>query len=94
MNARLVFIVMALALHSLIEAAEKNRKVAFTFRGSLAKDLFDRLGPDAKDACGAAPDHRIRDKGDLSCVWDKREGYTCYFGLDVRTGGSTYGAIC
>jgi len=125
MSARIVFIVAALALHSLTQAAEKqeppdggqktlkgeylifggelgdtvpptrkDRKVAFTFRGPLAEDLFDHIGPDNKDTCGAAPDHRIRDRGNLSCVWDKRDGYTCYFGLDVPTGKSTNGSIC
>lgn len=73
---------------------KKDRKVAFTFKGPLAKDMFDQIGPDKKDTCGAAPDHRVRDRGDLSCVWDKRDGYACYFGLDVPTGKSTYGAIC
>jgi hypothetical protein len=121
----MVFIIAALALSSLPQAAEKpesreggpkplkgdyllyggelgdtvpptnkDRKVAFTFRGPLAKDLFDHIGPDSKDACGAAPDHRIRDRGDLSCVWDKGDGYICYFGLDVPTGKSTNGSIC
>ena len=125
MSARLVFIVAALALYSLTQAAEKpetqgfgqkplkgdyliyggelgdtvpptkkDRKVAFTFKGPLAKDLFDQIGPDKKDACGAAPDHRIRDRGDLCCVWDKRDGYVCYFGLDVPTGKSSNGSIC
>lgn len=125
MRMRLVFIVTALLLYSLIQAAEKpealaggpkplkgdywvyggelgdtipptknDRKVAFTFRGSLAKELFDQIGPDNKETCGAAPDHRIRDRGDLSCVWDKREGYVCYFGLDVPKGKSTYGVTC
>lgn len=109
MSAPLVFIVAALALYSLTQAAEKpatqgfgqkslkgdyriyggklgdtvpptkaDRKVAFTFKGPLAKDLFDQIGPDRTDDCGAAPDHRIRDRGDLSCVWDKHDGYACY----------------
>lgn len=77
-----------------VPPTQKDRKVAFTFKGPLAKDLFDHIGPDKKDACGAAPDHRIRDRGDLSCIWDKREGYFCYFGLNVPTGKSTYGVIC
>jgi hypothetical protein len=125
MSAPLVFIVVALALNPLTQAAEKpetwtrggkplrgdywvyggelgdtvpptkkDRKVAFTFTGPLAKDLFDQIGPDKKDTCGAAPDHRIRDRGDVSCVWDKREGYSCYFGLDVPKGKSINGAIC
>ena len=125
MNARLAFIVAALALYVPTRAAEKpeiqdfgqkplkgdyliyggelgdtvpptkkDRKVAFTFKGPLAKDLFEQIGPDRKDACGAASDHRIRERGDLSCVWDKHEGYICYFGLDVPTGKSTFGSIC
>lgn len=77
-----------------VPPTKTDRKVAFTFKGPLAKDLFEQIGPDNKNTCGAAPDHRIRDRGDLSCVWDKRNGYICYFGLDVPTGKSTYGAIC
>lgn len=77
-----------------VPPTNKDRKVAFTFKGPLAKDLFDHIGPDKKDACGAAPDHRVRDRGDLACIWDKGEGYACYFGLNVPTGKSTYGSIC
>lgn len=77
-----------------VPPTKKDRKVAFTFKGPLAKDLFDHIGPDNKDACGAEPDHRIRDREHLTCIWDKREGYYCYFGLDIPTGKSTYGSIC
>jgi hypothetical protein len=77
-----------------VPPTKTDRKVAFTFKGQLAKELFEQIGPDNKNTCGAAPDHRIRDRGDLSCIWDKRDGYICYFGLDVPTGKSTYGAIC
>jgi hypothetical protein len=125
MKTRLLFVLAALVLYSLPQAAEKqetwdgrpkplkgdyqtyggelgdivpptkkDRKVAFMFKGPLAKELFDQIGPDRKDACGAAPDHRTRDRGDLSCTWDKGDGYACYFGLDVPTGKSTYGSIC
>ncbi|MEV4780322.1 hypothetical protein [Burkholderia sp. LMU1-1-1.1] len=48
------------------------------FKGPLAKDLFDQIGPGAKMPCGGAKDH----------------GYAYYFGLDVPTGKSTPGAIC
>lgn len=71
-----------------------DRKVSMMFTGPLAKDLFDQIGPDRKDACGAAPDHRTRLRGDLTCIWDKGDGYSCYFGLDVPTGKSTNGTIC
>jgi hypothetical protein len=72
----------------------KDRKVAMMFTGPLAKELFGQIGPDQKNACGDGPDHRTRLRGDLSCVWQKDDGYACYFGLDVPTGKSTYGSIC
>jgi hypothetical protein len=77
-----------------VPPTKKDTKVAFMFTGPLAKQLFDQIGPDWKDACGVAPDHRTRIRGDLSCVWDKRDGYACYFGLNVPTGKSTNGSIC
>jgi hypothetical protein len=72
----------------------KDRKVSFMFKGPLAKELFGHIGPDDTKACGAGPEHRERNRGDLSCVWAKDDGYTCYLGLDVPTGKSTHGAIC
>lgn len=73
---------------------EKDRKLSLMMTGPLAKDLFNHLGPDLKEACGAGPDQRQRSKGDLSCIWTKGEGYSCYLGLDVRTGKSMRGLIC
>jgi hypothetical protein len=71
----------------------KDRKLSMMFTGPLAKDLFDHIGPDAK-ACGASPEYRERNRGDLSCTWAKEDGYSCYFGLDVQTGKSIRGLIC
>lgn len=73
---------------------EKDRKLSLMVTGPLAKDLFDHIGPDAKEACGAGPDHRERDRGDLTCIWTKDDGYSCYFGLNVRTGKSMPGVTC
>lgn len=72
----------------------KDTKVAFMFSGPLAKDLFNQIGPDSKDACSASPDFRQRDRGDLSCTYTKDHGYACYFGLDVPSGKSAGGSIC
>ena len=77
-----------------VQSTAKDRKVSMMFTGPLAKELFDHIGPDKKDACGAGPDQRERDRGDLSCIWRKGDGYSCYFGLNVPTGKSTYGSIC
>ena len=74
--------------------SRKDRKVAFMFTGPLAKDLFDKIGPDAKMSCSDAADYRERNRGDLSCTYTKDHGYACYFGLDVPTGKSTSGSIC
>lgn len=76
--------------------ALQDRKVAFMFKGRLAKDLFDQIGPDVKkeNACSSAPDYRERRRGDLDCVFTKDEGYACYLGLDVPSGKSTHGIIC
>jgi hypothetical protein len=71
----------------------KDRKVAFMFKGPLAKDLFNQIGPDVKDSCSAAAGYRERRRGHLVCTHDE-DGYLCYFGLDVPTGKSTYGSIC
>ncbi|MBJ7314090.1 hypothetical protein ACFOLJ_04440 [Rugamonas sp. CCM 8940] len=71
----------------------KDRKVSFMVNGQLAKDLFNQIGPDAKHACSAETGYHERRKGDLVCILDE-DGYSCYFGLDVTIGKSTYGVIC
>jgi hypothetical protein len=71
-----------------------DRKVSFRLKGPLAKELFNQIGPDTKDACSDASDYRERRKGDLSCTYTKDDGHACYFGLDVATGKGTYGSIC
>jgi hypothetical protein len=80
-------------LSEAIPPTSKDRKVAFMFTGPLAKELFDQLGPDVKMSCSDAPGYRERRRGDLMCTHDE-DGYSCYFGLNVPTGKSTYGAIC
>jgi hypothetical protein len=74
-----------------------DRKAAFMVQGDAARQLFDAIGPDQKDACGTGSGLRIRQKGDLDCVYDKSDKaspYACHFGIDLRTGKSTYGSIC
>lgn len=72
----------------------KDRKVSLMFMGALAKDLFEHIGPDAKNACSATPDYRERNRGDLTCTWTKNYGHSCYLGLDVRLGKSMRGSNC
>lgn len=83
-------------LSEMIPPTQTDRKVALMVKGELAKDLFMQIGPDVKReaACSSSVDYRERRRGDISCVHTKEDGYACYFGLDLRTGKGTYGAIC
>jgi hypothetical protein len=74
-----------------------DRKASFMVKGPAAKEMFDSIGPDLKDACGAASGLRIRQRGDLDCTFnpDNRSApYACHFGLNLRTGKSIPGSIC
>lgn len=76
---------------------EADRRVSFMVEGAVAKSLFDSIGPDLKEACGASKEMRIRNRGDLNCSFDrldKKNPYTCHFGLDLRSGKSTAGSTC
>lgn len=74
-----------------------DRKLAFMVEGEVARNLFDAIGPDLKDACGSTSGMRLRQKGDLDCTYDKgarRSPYVCHFGINLKTGKSMYGSIC
>jgi len=80
-------------LSEMLPPSAKDRKVSFMVNGPLAKDLFNQIGPDTKHACSVDASYHERRKGDLVCILDE-DGYSCYLGLDVTTGKSTYGLIC
>ena len=73
-------------------SSDKQASVVLT--GKAAKDLFQQIGPDVKDACSADPHYRERRKGHLDCAYTKENGYECFFGIDLRTGKSKSGSIC
>ena len=76
-------------------APQKNeRKVSFIIDGHAAKRLFDAMGPDDKYTCTGNKGDRSRTKGKLWCTFHRSDGYTCYFGFDLRTGESIGGGIC
>ncbi len=77
-----------------IPPTQHDRKLSLMITGDLARELFDNTGPDAKDFCGAGPGYRERNRGDLTCTWTKDQGYSCYFGVDVRSGKSIRGSVC
>ncbi|WP_308922588.1 hypothetical protein [Janthinobacterium sp. J1-1] len=83
-------------LSEMLPPTPSDKKVAFMVTGAAAKDLFLQIGPDVakENACSEAKDYRERRRGDLSCVHMKGAEYSCYFGLDLKTGKGIHGAIC
>lgn len=74
-----------------------DKRLSFAVQGQLAKEMFDAIGPDLKLACGTTLGMRQRERGDISCSYDKDDAkfpYTCHFGLDLRKGRSIEGATC
>jgi len=72
----------------------RDRKVSFLISGQVAREIFQAMGPDEKQACAAAPGDRSRSRKNLWCTYSRADGYTCYFGFDLRTGNSIPGGIC
>jgi hypothetical protein len=74
-----------------------DKKVSLLIEGQLAQELFNSLGPDHKQACGASTGVRIRERGDVTCSYDREqkvEPFTCYVGLSLKTGKSIEGSTC
>lgn len=79
-----------------VAPTQKDTKIAFEVDGAAAKDIFEAIGPDKKDICGATPNTRFRsrDGGRVACVKNARGEYSCYFGFDLQSGKSIGGSIC
>lgn len=71
-----------------------DKQASVVLTGRAARDLFDQIGPDVKDACSNDVNYRERRKGHLDCSYTKENGYQCFFGIDLRTGRSMNGSIC
>jgi hypothetical protein len=74
-----------------------DRRMALMVEGQMAREMFEVIGPDLKEACGASSRLRIREKGDVECTYDMdtpSAPYTCRFGLDLATGKSIPGSSC
>jgi hypothetical protein len=73
---------------------KSDRKVSFIIEGKPAKEIFDAMPPDEKTTCSGEKGARSRSKGNVWCTFNSGDGYTCYFGFDLRTGKSIAGGIC
>ncbi len=77
-----------------IKPTVKDSKIAFLVTGNAAKKMFDLMPPDREDGCiGEGSRLRSRDNENLVCTKDK-DGYSCYFGFDLKTGKSIGGSTC
>ena len=81
-------------LDDLQAPTSKDRKLSFVVEGQAAKDIFNAMPPDDKQTCGGEKGDRSRSKEHVWCTYHPRDGYTCYFGFDLRTGKSIAGGIC
>lgn len=73
-----------------------DSKIAFQVTGPTAQQMFNAMGPDRQDICGAEPGSRFRSKDEdrLVCSRSKEGHYACQFGFDLRSGKSVGGSIC
>ena len=71
-----------------------DRKLSFIIEGAPAKNIFDAMRADDKQTCNSEKGARSRSKEKVWCTFSLNEGYTCYFGFDLRTGKSITGGIC
>jgi hypothetical protein len=71
-----------------------DRKLSIVVTGQPAKEIFDSLSPDIRAECTAEPGERQRMKEHIWCIYGPRNGDTCYFGFDLRTGKSIDGGEC
>jgi hypothetical protein len=71
-----------------------DRKLSFVVEGPAAKEIFSAMPPDDKNTCSTEKGARSRSKENVWCTFNPSDGYTCYFGFDLRTGKSIGGGIC
>jgi hypothetical protein len=71
-----------------------NRKLSFIIEGQAAKEIFNAMPTDDKETCSGEKGARSRSKENVWCTFNPEDGYTCYFGFDLRTGKSIAGGMC
>lgn len=73
-----------------------DTKIMFSIDGKAAREMFDAMGKDVKDACTEGDGTRVRmkDRERLVCSRSKQGEYSCNFGFDLKSGKSIGGSVC
>lgn len=70
------------------------------FKGKAAQEVFDQIGPDAQMKCSTEKPGRERNKKGVSCTYTaqlsdpKDSHYTCWIGINLRTGDGDVRVSC
>lgn len=80
---------------------KNDSALTISFKGEAAKQLFDQIGPDVKDNCGASdPGDRERRKKGALCLYETRldsptdSHYRCWIGINLRSGEGDVRVSC
>lgn len=75
--------------------------ITIAFKGEAAKQLFEQIGPDTKDICGATnKGDRQRQRKGAVCLYETQldsptdSHYRCWIGIDLHTGESDVRVPC
>lgn len=71
-----------------------DRKLSFIIEGLAAKEIFNAMPADDKHTCSEEKGARSRTKENVWCTFNPGDGFTCYFGFDLKTGKSIPGGTC
>lgn len=69
-----------------------DRKLSIVVKGQAAKELFDSIGPDARETCSPEKGDRERNKGAVQCMFTAKGanepgmGYRCWIGVNLING--------
>jgi hypothetical protein len=69
-----------------------DRALTVLIEGKPAREVFDRIGPDAKVTCSSERGDRERRNKGVSCTYTaqltdpKESHYRCWIGINLRTG--------
>ncbi|OYO32052.1 hypothetical protein [Janthinobacterium sp. PC23-8] len=82
------------ALGDPLPPSKKDQRIAFWIDGKAARQMFEAMGPDLRNSCAAEGDYRLRQRAEVSCTYDSKDGHHCAFGFDLLTGRRIAGSIC